>query len=247
MYKKKFIYQLLEKKFIFFFIITSITIYFLTLNILNLGNNKHTIRIYPNKDIIYLSKFFFLKSAKHANQGEFLDEKNLVDDFVHQFFQENEKINLRFKVKKINTSTIYFLIFDIKTKFEYKIILDSLNSTQNNFVEDNKKKIILNYMSYNEEEILEQIKRITSTNDDSINLDKKLNEFKLSLGERNKAFNNFILRLEKEKFFVFKKVTDYETIISSEYHKLIAIIISILSGLFVNIAILIFTRYRKYL
>jgi hypothetical protein len=242
MNKKKLIYQLLEKKFVFLFAITSILIFFFTLNIKNL-NSTFTIRILPVSDAIYKTQIVFSKSMPKSGNFNWLNEKYLLDEFLFQFFQDNSHLKFRIKVKKDYFSSTTFLIFDRNQQFDYQVLalLDNFNDT---FIENIQTKFNYALESHEETILIESLINFQIYSNVIINEENKRDIIKKLQLVTKERFNEHFLLLKKNKIFKFELTADHEKKFNKE---LIAIIISIFGAFLINITILIFIKYKKYI
>jgi len=242
MNKKKIIFQLLEKKFVFLFAITSILIFFLTLNIKDLSST-FAIRVLPNSDSIYKSQVTYASLVSRSGDISWLNDKNLMDSFLTQFFNNNKDLKFRVKVEKKYFSITTLLIFDGNQQFNYQVAA-LLNDYNDIFIEVMEKKFKY-ALGASEENILnETFVNVIINNGLVINDENKKNLNKLMLSIRDQKIKEHFLFLKKNKIFKFEVIAND----GKKYNKeLTAIIISIFGAFVITIGILIFTKYKKYI
>jgi len=240
MNKKKIIFQLLEKKFVFLFAITSILIFFLTLNTKDLSSS-FTIQVLPNSDSIYKTQITYTKLI--SGDVRWLNDKDLMDSFLTLFFQNNKDLKFRVRVKKEYFSSTTLLIFDGNRKFDYQVAA-LLNNYNDKFIEVIEKKFKYALEASEENILIEALVDTKFNNITSINDENKKDQLKSILSVRGEKLEEHFLFLKKNKIFKFEVIAND----GKKFNKvLIAIIISIFGAFLVNIAILIFTKYKKYI
>jgi hypothetical protein len=241
MNKKKLIFQLLEKKFVFLFAITSILIFFLMLNI-KYVSSTFTIRILPERDAIYKTRVTFDMLMPKLVDSSWIDDKELLDNFLTLFFQNNNHLKFKVRVKKENFSSTTFLIFDENQQFDYQVAA-LLNNYNDKFIEVIEKKFYYALTASEENILINTLVNTQIYNSFLINEENKINVYKLIQSARVEKVKEHFLFLKKNKFFKFEVIEYNKKKINNE---LFAIIISIFSAFLINIAILIFIKYKKY-
>jgi hypothetical protein len=242
MNKKKIIFQLLEKKFVFLFAITSILIFFLTLNTKDLSST-FTIRVLPNNDSIFKTQVTYAKLMPKPGDISWLNDKDLMDSFLTLFFQNNNDLKFRVRVKKEYFSSTTLLIFDGNQQFDYQVAA-LLNNYNDTFIEVIEKKFKFALEASEENILVEALVDAQTYSSMAINDENKKDLLKTMLLAKREKLKEHFLFLKKNKIFKFEVIAKDEKKFNKE---LIAIIISIFGAFLINIAILIFTKYKKYI
>jgi hypothetical protein len=241
MNKKKIIFQLLEKKFVFLFATTSILIFILLLNIKN-STSKFIIKVHQDSDSIYKTQILFSNLAIKQGDPSWLNDQNLLNEFLKLFSQNNNHLKFKVKVKKEHFSSTTLLIFNRNQQFDYQVA-DLLNNYNDKFIEVLENKFNYALLDYEENNLIKTLVDIQIYNTTPIYDGMKIDYLKSILSTKGKGIKRHFLFLKKNKIFKFEVIANDEEQFNKEP---ILIIISIFSAFLINIAILIFIKNKLY-
>ena len=243
------IYKLFEKKFIFLFFVLSTCIFFLLYPIINNQNSKLSILITPNNNVLFETRNYYNRFSDYNTESDWLNKDLLLNDFLQNFSETNDRLKFKVKVVKdyYKTSTILEFNYNPSIKNFDKFILDSLVKSQNELIDLVQIRFEDRSNIYQKKQIKNAISQLfsdTNYNQSSTNTIKEFAEIhKLEKLELDK----FFLSLRKKNIFTFKKIDVFMFKQNIYIKVIITIIFSLLSAFLINLAILIFPNYKKYI
>ena len=247
--EKKLFYQFINKKYIFSFFILLISIFFIVTSFFDKYNNKLIVKIKANSFVHFKVKNHYKDIVKFPGETEWLQEKNLLEDFIKTIKSTEPDLIFNIRIVKDYFSTETVLIFhqdNYIEDFDSKI-MNKLNKVDFYFTEDIKIKceyfIDAHYSSLLNHYILLHEASLMKLGSGELIKDTKylidfINNNKKKALENN---NNLFTYVEKNKFFLFEKKSNDQ----KKYLKLIIITISIFIAFFINLLIFYFSNYKK--